>query len=154
MIEKVEEYLKEFGWSSTSFGGVSSDQQYVVTYFNPDSQKVKVVILIKETDPFLYVSTHKLFKYKDIKMVAKFLEYNCDQVSGKWLTRKIAEETYVNYGFEIHKNFFTKERFFFELDVLSTYINQLIEMLKRKEEISDENFTQVDAITKDSLETE
>ncbi|HUW21607.1 MAG TPA: hypothetical protein VMW41_02955 [Candidatus Bathyarchaeia archaeon] len=155
MIDQIGKFLEEYGWTCKDFKSPRSAGKFVLTYVNPDFDKtLKVLILFKEVGQWLYVSTHKLFKYpvSQTEVIMRFLKFNSQIPLVKWFTRDIKDEIFINIGFEIHVDDFNKEVLFKNLDTLSYYIDDTLGLLKRKGVLTEKNLTRVETVTKDSLE--
>lgn len=154
-INKIEEFIKAYNWSYTSFDGVESGSKYFVTYYSPDKiPGLKVVIMIQPKTDWLIVSTHKLFKYSinDKDLILRFLKFNAQEPMIKWFVRDIKDEMYVNIGFELHQSLVNQENFHMGLDILTFYIDDVIRLLQENQKLSEANLTRVETIDKSSFE--
>ncbi len=155
MIEQVASFLKDYGWLSGTFNSPASGDQFVFTRFDYEPLIIHAPILIKEVDNWLFISTHKLFKFtkKDTGIMLKFLEYNNEELSVKWFTRELTEETYINIGGEICTEEFSQFKFNLTMDLLCTSIEDVANMLTKQGDLTAENLTPVtDDIVKNSFE--
>jgi hypothetical protein len=155
MINQVGQFLKEDGWNFKEIKSPQSGQKLILSYLNPDFDKtLRVLILFKENPKWLYVSTHKLFKYPlaQTDVILRFLKFNAQIPLVKWLIREIKNEVFINLGFEIFEEDFNRKTFLKGLDLLSFYIDDTLTLLRKKKVLTEKNLTRITAVTKDSLE--
>lgn len=155
MIDEIGKFLEEYGWRHMEFTGEVNKKKYVVTYLSPNyDTTLRIPILIQGDEKWLYTSTHKLFKYpKGSEVVIRFLKFNSQVPLVKWFSREVQDEMYINIGFEIHKDEFSKEYFFKLMDALGFYVDNTMKLLKEHNELNEDNLTRMKEFTKDSLET-
>lgn len=154
MIKKIGQLLEEYGWTYKEFEGEKTGEKYILTFVNPNFNKsLKVVILIKEVGHWLYISTHKLFKYpKNSEVALRFLKFSSQHPLIKWFSREVEPIMYFNVGFEIDKEDFSKELFFKKLDIMTHYLNDVLCLLNKKGVLTEKNLTKIKEISKESLE--
>lgn len=154
-LDKITQYMDEYGWVYHSFPGNFSQQDYAVTYVNTElDHSLRAIILIKFDEKWLYLSTHKLLKYplSDTETILRFLKFNAQIPRVKWFTREIVTDTYLNLGCEIHHLQFNQENFFTCLDILSFYIDDTIKLLNGLGKLTEDNLYRFEEITRDSFE--
>lgn len=154
MIEKAKQYLEEYGWVC-KFAD-DSNQNSLITYYTPSKeQNYKILIVISESENTLFFSSHKLFKFNqsDRDLISRFLKFNTSATFVKWFTRDIDnDEVFVNLGFEIGEKWFSKEILFEYIDSFCFYIDDVIELLKEKNLLTEANFTVQEKFEKNSFE--
>lgn len=155
MIDQIGMFLEEYGWAFKEFKSSRSGEKFILTYLNPEyDKKLKVLILIRKSNHWLYCSTHKLFKYPidQAEVIIRFLKFNSQIPLVKWFTREVQDEIFINIGFEIHDEDFNKDAFFKGLDILSNYIDETLNLFKKNGVLNEKNLTRIDVVTKSSLE--
>ena len=155
MINQITALFEEYGWTSHQVEGETNHTTYIITYYTPDEDlTLNIPIVIFEKENWLYVSTHKLFKFswQDKDILLKFMEYNNQTLLVKWFIRHLQDISYINVGFELNDQLFTKDNFYLYLDLLTHYIDLSMQTLREKLPHFADTLTRVNTITKESLE--
>lgn len=154
-IETLRKYLDEYGWKYNDFKGEVTKTPIVVTNFFIQDYETYVTISMKIDEPFLWVTTNKLFRFSDKDVLIKFLEFNDYCPSGRWYASKATdvEEWHVEFGFSIHKDNFAKEALFYEMDMLSYLTSDMTRYLIENAILKEEDLNKFPTLTKDSFDT-
>lgn len=155
--DQVKRLLDEYGWKYHEvLSPVDPNKTTLISTCRVEANNLRFVVTINADEHYIFATTNKLFRYppSQKEVLVKFLELNDKTFGGKWVAYREEEIYYINYAFEIYKDFLNSEMVSFQLDALLDNVEMAVGYLTENRLLDKENLTPVETVTRQSLNLE